>query len=260
MRIRAPAVAGTFYPAAAEQLRSEVAALLQRAPAAAIPLPKAVILPHAGYIYSGGIAAAGCKLLQSAAGDIKRVVLFGPAHRVYLEGMAVPEYDAFATPLGSIPLDREITKSITALPGVAASDLAHRDEHSLEVELPFLQTVLNDFTLVPVVVGRAAPEQVAAVVDAVWGGPETLIVVSSDLSHFLPYEEARRQDAATCSAILTKQTNLSGEQACGAHAINGLLQSAHCKALTATTVATCNSGDICGDKDRVVGYGAFALH
>ncbi|MDP6436905.1 MAG: AmmeMemoRadiSam system protein B, partial [Gammaproteobacteria bacterium] len=161
MSVRNAAVAGMFYPAGSEQLKSDVDALLEHAPTPAGPVPKAMILPHAGYVYSGPAVAAACKLLQTGRDQIKRVVLFGPAHRVYLEGMAVPGTDAFATPLGTVPLDREVIDNLLTLPGVCESDEAHRDEHSLEVQLPFLQTVLSDFTLVPVVVGRAAPEQVA---------------------------------------------------------------------------------------------------
>jgi hypothetical protein len=260
MSVRAPAVAGKFYPGHREQLQRDLELLLGNAPATTGALPKAMILPHAGYIYSGPAAAAACQLLRPAHATIKRVVLIGPAHRVYLDGLAVPSVDAFNTPLGDVPLDRKTIIKLQSLPGVCESDEAHRDEHSLEVQVPLLQTVLDDFTLVPIVVGRASPELVAQVIDAAWGGDETLIVVSSDLSHFHSYEQARQIDAATCSAILAKQTNLTGEQACGAHAINGLMHSRHAKSLTIENVVLCNSGDTAGDKERVVGYGAFALH
>lgn len=257
---RNAAVAGMFYPAEPQQLRRQVETLLAHAPAPAGPAPKALILPHAGYPYSGPIAAAGCRCLEPVAEQIERVVLFGPAHRVYLDGLAVPSVASFDTPLGQVPLDRALIDELATLPGVCVSDIAHRDEHSLEVELPFLQVVLGEFHLVPLVVGRAAPETVAAVVDAAWGGPETLIVVSSDLSHYLGYAQAQRADAATCRAILDKATSLSGEQACGAHAINGLMQASHACGLMVNEVARCNSGDTSGDKHRVVGYGAFVLH
>ena len=210
--------------------------------------------------YSGLAAAAACKLLQPLRDRIRRVALFGPAHRVYLDGMAVPAADAFLTPLGSVALDRVTLDQLATMPGVCVSELAHRDEHSLEVQLPFLQTVLDDFTLVPVVVGRATPADVAAVIDAAWGGAETLIVVSSDLSHYLDYDTARKADAATCAAILNGTTRLTGDQACGAYAINGLMQAEHCRGLSIENIALCNSGDTSGDKRRVVGYGAFALH
>jgi len=260
MKVREAAVAGMFYPAGTRQLQHAVDALLEAAPDAVGPAPKALILPHAGYGYSGMVAATACKLLRASRKEIERVVLFGPAHRVYLEGMAVPDTDAFATPLGTVPLDRPTIDALAALPGVCVSDAAHRDEHSLEVQLPLLQSVLEDFVLVPVVVGRAAPAHVAAVIDAVWGGPETLIIISSDLSHYLGYEQARQVDAATCKAILSKSSQLNGEQACGAYAINGLMQARHSQTLAVENVALCNSGDTAGDKDRVVGYGAFILH
>lgn len=260
MNAREPAVAGVFYPAGARQLRRDVGVLLRKAGTQSGPVPKAMILPHAGYVYSGPVAAQAYCLLSAARQDIRRVVLFGPAHCVYLEGMAVPTNDGFATPLGTVPVDRTMIAEISELPGVCVSDAAHKDEHSLEVQLPFLQTVLEDFKLVPIVVGQCAPALVATVMDAVWGGPETLIVVSSDLSHFHSYNQAKQVDANTCSRILSKATTLSGQEACGAHAINGLMHAAHCRPLQVEAVDVRNSGDTCGDKDRVVGYGAFILH
>jgi len=260
MNVREPAVAGMFYPAGASQLKQDVGVLLRDAVTQSGPVPKAMILPHAGYVYSGPVAAGAYRLLSPARQDIRRVVLIGPAHRVYLEGMAVPTHDGFVTPLGTVSIDRMTIAEISKLPGVCVSYAAHKDEHSLEVQLPFLQTVLEDFELVPIVVGQCAPALVATVVDAVWGGPETLIVVSSDLSHFLSYNQAKQIDANTCRQILSKATTLSGEEACGAHAINGLMQAGHCRDLRVEAVDMCNSGDTSGDKDRVVGYGAFILH
>ena len=260
VNVREPAVAGLFYPAAKSQLRQTVDRLLHHAALHSGVSPKALILPHAGYVYSGAAAAAACKLLQPLRTRIRRVALFGPAHRVYLDGMSVPSADAFRTPLGDVALDSKVITALATMPGVCVSELAHRDEHSLEVQLPFLQTVLQEFQLVPVVAGRAASTEVAAVIDAVWGGPETLIVVSSDLSHYLDYETARQVDAATCAAILARSTRLNGEQACGACAINGLMQARHSRGLAIENIALCNSGDTSGDKHRVVGYGAFALH
>ena len=174
--------------------------------------------------------------------------------------MAVPDADAFTTPLGSVPVDRAAIASIMDLPGVSVSDAAHAREHSLEVQLPFLQETLDAFTLVPVVVGHCEPDRVAAVIDALWGGPETLIVVSSDLSHFHTRAEARRRDRATCQQILARATTLGGDDACGAYAINGLMQSRSARTLTIEALDTCNSGDTSGETDRVVGYGAFILH
>jgi len=260
MNAREPAVAGMFYPAEAGRLEHDVGVLLRNSGTQTGPVPKAMILPHAGYVYSGPVAACGYELLSAARQNIRRVVLFGPAHRVTLEGMAVPTHDVFTTPLGTVPIDRTMIAEIAGLPGICVSDAAHENEHSLEVHLPFLQTVLEDFELVPIVVGQCEPAVVAAVIDAVWGGPETLIIVSSDLSHYLSYDEAQRVDANTCSRILNKATTLSGQEACGAQAINGLMQAAHCRPLRVETIDVRNSGDTCGDKDRVVGYGAFILH
>lgn len=260
MNIREPAVAGMFYPAGAEELARDVSAMLDGVPGRPGPVPKAIIVPHAGYVYSGPVAAAAYRMLAPARAHIRRVVLFGPAHRVYLDGMAVPAADGFATPLGTVPVDSAARVEILQLPGVTTSDLAHRDEHSLEVQLPFLQVALDDFELLPAVVGRCEPGLVGAAMDALWGGPETLIIVSSDLSHYLPYAEAKMTDEDTRDRILVKDTALSGDQACGAAALNGLMSAAHCAPLDVGVVDLRNSGDTAGDRSRVVGYGAFVLH
>jgi len=261
MKIREPAVAGMFYPAEAAQLQREVSALLGGAEPLSGPVPKAIIVPHAGYVYSGPVAATAYRQLTPARRTVHRVVLLGPAHRVYLEGMAVPTADGFATPLGIVPVDRTGIQEVSALPGVCISDAAHRDEHSLEVQLPFLQTVLETFKLIPIVVGHCEPAEVAAVLDAVWDGPETLVVISSDLSHYLPYGQAQQADKNTCRQILARMGTLTGDEACGAHAINGLLHSRHGGQLQIEAVDLRNSGDTFGGKtDRVVGYGAFVLH
>jgi len=261
MVVREPAVAGTFYPGQPTRLRHELERFLEDAePLKAAPPPKALIVPHAGYMYSGAVAASVYRRLRPIAAQIRRVVLLGPAHTVYLEGMAIPQVSGFATPLGEVPVDDEAIKAISSLPGVVYSNVAHAREHSLEVQLPFLQTVLNDFSLVPIVVGRCEADQVAAVIDALWGGPETLILISSDLSHFLSYGEARELDGSTCKRIVDKSWDLSGDEACGAHAINGLMRSRHCQTLSVEVVDLRNSGDTAGDRRRVVGYGAFALH
>ncbi len=260
MTNRPPAVAGQFYPADATQLQHTVAELLRATSTGERTPPKAMIVPHAGYRYSGAVAASAYRQLAPARHRIRRVVLIGPAHHVFVPGMAVPAADTFATPLGAIPVDRDAIASIADLPGVCVSDAAHAPEHSLEVQLPFLQETLDAFTLVPIVVGHCAPERVAAVIDTLWGGPETLIVVSSDLSHFHASDEARRRDRATCRQILARATTLDGDDACGAYAINGLMQSQSTRSLTIEALDTCNSGDTSGATDRVVGYGAFVLH
>jgi len=265
MTTRQPAVAGMFYTGDAAQLQRDVTAMLRSADVPADTdstrsAPKALIVPHAGYIYSGAVAASAYRLLAPLRQAISRVVLLGPAHRVYLHGMALPSVDAFLTPLGPVPLDRESIRLLKELPGVCISDEAHQEEHSLEVQLPFLQTVLAEFSLLPIVVGQCAPELVADVLDQAWGGPETLIVVSTDLSHYLPYEKARQMDADTCQQIRAKSATINPNEACGAYAINGLLRSEHAKHLQIETLNLSNSGDAAGDKQKVVGYGAFALH
>ena len=260
MRIRKAAVAGQFYEADRVSLQQQVSNLMSGTQAGSGNVPEALIVPHAGYIYSGSTAARAYRCLESRHNEIRRVVLFGPAHRVYLEGMAVPSVDLFDTPLGSVPLDREAIDAIINMSGVCVSDQAHHDEHSLEVQLPFLQMILTQFTLVPVVVGNCKSTTVAAVMDELWGGADTLIVVSTDLSHFLTYDEALQVDAHTCSRILEKTTSLSGEEACGARALNGLMCTEHAQALEVELLEACNSGDTAGNRNRVVGYGAFALH
>lgn len=257
---RPPAVAGMFYPASPAELAATVDHLLAgTAPGTAAP-PKVLIVPHAGYIYSGSTAALAYAALAPRKAQIRRVVLLGPTHRVAVEGLALPKTQAFATPLGDIPLDVEAIATLTELPQIVFSDLAHAREHSLEVHLPFLQRVLGDFKLVPLAVGHAAPAAVADVIDRLWGGPETLIVISSDLSHFLPYATAQQVDRDTCHHILQLDNHIDPEQACGAFPLNGLLLTAKRRGLTPKLLHLCNSGDTAGDKDRVVGYAAFALN
>ena len=260
MTVRTAAVAGLFYEADARRLAHHIDVLMDAACAEAGDAPRVLIVPHAGYTYSGQTAARAYSRLLPHRDKIERVVLLGPAHRVYLRGMAVPSVDAFATPLGEVALDRAGIEQIMNMQGVCVSDEAHRAEHSLEVQLPFLQTVLGHFSLVPVVVGDCDPDRVAAVVDALWSGPETLLVVSTDLSHFHSYDEARRLDAQTCERLLARDSSLTGENACGAHALNGLMRSQCSRQLSIDLLDLCNSGDTAGDKSRVVGYGAFVLH
>lgn len=260
--IRPPAVAGSFYPGDPAALAAEVTSYLAEAapaPDGARP-PKAIIAPHAGYIYSGPIAGSIYARLAPLQGRIRRVVLAGPAHRVYVEGVAIPSVRRFDSPLGSVPLDAEALATLRRLPFVEVSDRAHALEHSLEVHLPFLQAILGSFQLVPIVVGDASPAEMAELIEAVWGGDETLIVVSSDLSHYLPYEAARARDRDTAAAIMRMEASLVPEEACGAAPINGLLQAARRRGLVAQQVDVRNSGDTAGDRQRVVGYGAFAFY
>ena len=258
--IREPAVAGLFYPASPAALAEDVRTLLQAAePALDAALPKALIVPHAGYPFSGAMAAAAYAPLSAHADRITRVVLLGPAHRVPVRGLALPGVEGFATPLGTVPLDREAIQSALALKQVGISAAAHAGEHALEVQLPFLQSVLGAFQLVPLLVGDASAEDVADVLERLWGGPETLIVISSDLSHFLRYEEANAVDRDTVDRILSLQPLHSHHQACGATPINALLLSARHRHLQPQLIGLCNSGDTAGDKNRVVGYASFAF-
>ena len=260
--VRAPAVAGMFYPGANRELAQNLAELLgaaaHDAPERAVP--KAIIAPHAGYIYSGPIAASVYALLGAARSRISRVVLLGPTHRVAIRGLALPGCEAFATPLGNVQVDAASVEALRKLPQVVVSAQAHALEHSLEVHVPFLQMVLEKFTLVPLAVGRASAQEVAEVLELLWGGPETLIVVSSDLSHYLGYHDAQALDRATAKAILALATDLSHEQACGATPVTGLTHVAQRRALKSELIDLRNSGDTAGDKNRVVGYGSFAFY
>jgi AmmeMemoRadiSam system protein B/AmmeMemoRadiSam system protein A len=259
--VRPAALAGMFYPDDAHELADEVAAHLNRTEdlPQAPGFPKALIVPHAGYVYSGPVAASAYDLLRPARGVVKHVVLLGPCHRVPVRGLALPEARAFATPLGRIPIDAEGVRAIRDLPQVVESAAAHAEEHALEVQLPFLQTVLGDFSLVPLVVGDAEPEKVAGVLDRLWGGYETLVVISSDLSHYHSYDSAREIDRGTVEAIANFDSGISHEQACGATPIAGLLLAAKRRGLAPRLLDCRNSGDTAGDKRRVVGYASFAL-
>ena len=259
MTSRPTAVAGTFYPANKDILHSNITAMLESAPHSLEHAPKALIVPHAGYIYSGPIAASAYRLLEKVADRITRVVLLGPAHRVYLQGMAVPSVDNFDSPLGKVPLDRQAIENLLGLPYVGISDQAHAAEHCLEVHLPFLQTIFGEISLIPVLVGDCPPEHVARLLETLWGGEETLVVISSDLSHYHPYNAAQQLDAQTSAKIVDRAIDLSGDEACGAAAINGLMLAAQKLNLSVHTLDVRNSGDTAGDRNQVVGYGAYAL-
>ena len=258
-KIRKPAVAGMFYPDDARELTLTVAGYMSDAQANGETI-KALIAPHAGYIYSGPIAASAYAHLSDCAGTIERVVLLGPAHRVSLTGLAVCSAESFATPLGNVAVDTEAVQDILALPQVVLSDEAHASEHSLEVHLPFLQTICPGFKIVPLVVGQASVAEVAELLERLWGGPETIIVVSSDLSHYHDYATAHILDAGTAKAIeALDPAGLRYDCACGQVAIRGLLQTARKKGLRARAVDLRNSGDTAGPHSRVVGYGAFVF-
>lgn len=261
--IRTPAAAGMFYPAQAGVLRNMIDELMRDSALQdeSEECPKALIVPHAGYAYSGAVAAAAYAQLRPHRERIRRVVLLGPAHRVAFQGLATSTAVAWHTPLGDVPLDTQATAELAALPQVKAFDRAHRDEHSLEVQLPFLQRALDSFTLLPLIVGEASPEEVAEVLERFWYDENTLFVISSDLSHYLDYETCQRVDHVTCQAIETLAGELiSNEQACGRYPVRGLLLTARRHHLVPVTLKLCNSGDTAGDKRRVVGYGAWAFY
>jgi MEMO1 family protein len=263
-RVREPAVAGMFYPARATTLARAVDDLVAHprvdpadALVEAINL-KAIVVPHAGYIYSGPTAASAYRLLLARRDEIRRIVLLGPAHRVHLAGLAAPSVDAFRTPLGDVPVDRAARDVVVALPSVTVDDGAHADEHSLEVHLPFLQRVLGDVAVLPLVVGRATAAEVADVLDALWGGPETLVIVSSDLSHYEDHESAVRHDTRTVEAIVNGDADsVSPYDACGAYPLRGLMLAAARHGVTPVVLDRCTSADTAGPADRVVGYAAL---
>ncbi len=260
--IRQPAVAGTFYPDDPDTLTKMVRGMLDMADTDASAIPKGLIVPHAGYIYSGPVAATGYRWLAdtNARDVISRVVLVGPSHYVPVRGIAITPMDAFSTPLGDIPTDTATVERLLKLPQVMALPAAHTREHSLEVQLPFLQTVLGKFSLVALAVGTATVDEMQAALDEVWDGAETLIVISSDLSHFLQYAVAQKIDAATAGAIESLQpADISRKQACGRIGIQGMLLAARRYNLRVQRVDLRNSGDTSGSKDRVVGYGAWVF-
>ena len=256
--VRPAAVAGTFYAGSAQSLNYDIDNMLRQAKGSRGPLPKAVIVPHAGYIYSGPVAASAYQRIAAGRDTYTHVVLLGPAHRVPVRGLALPQSTAFETPLGTVSVNTHAAQLLADLPQVVSSAPAHAWEHSLEVQLPFLQKTLGEFELLPLVVGNATPQEVAQVLDQLWGGPETLIIISSDLSHYLPYELAQKIDSQTVQMILDFR-NVTHEQACGGTPVNGLLLAAREHHLQPQLLDACNSGDTAGDHDHVVGYAAFAF-
>ena len=256
---RLPAVAGVFYPANPEILRDTLASLMD-AVQNTIKVPKAIIVPHAGYIYSGKIAASAYARLKAGAAHIRRVVIIAPSHHFYFEGLAVPHAHFFNTPLGDIPLDTVVIQNLLTLPFIVCSDEAHRLEHSVEVQLPFLQMVLKNFKLIPIVTGDASAEQAAQGLELFYEDTDTLIVISSDLSHYHNYKTAQQLDLETTKKIeQLKYEQLDYESACGQVAVSGLLALAKKKVCKVKNIDLRNSGDTAGDKQRVVGYGAYVI-
>jgi len=258
--VRPPAVAGLFYPAEAQTLSAQLQSMLSTAVALdKVYSPKAFIVPHAAYLYSGPIAATAYRALAPLCDVLRKVVILGPTHRIAVDGFALPAAQAFATPLGAVPLCRSAWEQLQQRPDIVIDDRPHAQEHCLEVQLPFLQTVLGAFELVPILVGRTASATVADLIEQLWGGPETLILVSSDLSHYLSYEQARHCDRATVAHILRLQEGIAHHQACGATAINGLLRAAARHGLAAHLLDLRNSGDTAGERSQVVGYASIAF-
>jgi hypothetical protein len=250
-----------FYPSSSRELQCQVDQLLAQIEVPQTPAPKALITPHAGYVFSGPIAASAYGPVIPVQDRIQRVLLLGPSHRVAFRGIAAGSWDAFSTPLGNIPVDWDGLRPLVDEGQIRIFDEAHAQEHSLEVQLPFLQRVLSEFRLLPLVIGDATPQQVSAILQRLWGGSETLIVVSSDLSHYHPYELAQRIDKATSRAIEALRDEAIGyEEACGRTPICGLLRALRHRGMRVQTIDLRNSGDTAGDHDRVVGYGAYLAH
>ena len=260
-RVRAPAVAGLFYPQDAAELHRLVTTYIEACPnAGPARQPKALIVPHAGYLYSGAVAGCAYRVLRDCGAPIRHVVLVGPSHRVPMRGLAVTSLDYFSTPLGQVPIDGLGRQRLRELGLVGISDAPHATEHSLEVQLPFLQAVLGEFDLLPIATGHVPRGLVARALEAAWNGPETLIVVSSDLSHHHTSAEAQKLDDETTRSILERRGDLTDEQACGARGINGLIQIAQRRGLAVELLDQRNSGDTAGDRSRVVGYGSYAVY
>ena len=266
--VRPPAVASLFYPGEAAELKQNLREMLDEASEAEDPnedLPagqhlRALIVPHAGYVYSGSTAALAYHLLRKNRDDFHRILLLGPAHRVWLEGITFPGTDAFETPLGRIPLAKQQIRELLRFPEVQLRDDAHQDEHCLEVQLPFLQEILNEFELIPAVVGEISPDSLSGLLENLLEDPQNLLLLSTDLSHFHSYSEAQAIDQKTAEAIESfEDEKILPEQACGAHPLRGLLRHARIQGWKIQRLGLCNSGDTAGSKDRVVGYGAWAL-
>jgi hypothetical protein len=259
LNVRPPAVAGSFYPRAKNELRATVDALLSQPRLSARRGLLGVIAPHAGYVYSGPVAASAFAEVAAAGHGYTRVLLVGPPHYLPVSGIAASSAKAFATPLGDVPLDTDMVASLLDDRLVSIDDKAHAPEHSLEVELPFLQMMLGDFTLIPLLVGEASPQQIAVIIGTIMDR-HTLLVVSTDLSHYLDDAAAKARDAATAAAIeRLDYATLGPYDACGFSALNGALCTGHASGWTIKRLDLRNSGETSGDRSRVVGYGAWAI-
>ena len=261
-RIRPMAVAGTFYPSDPQELGAAVDGFVAQARVEAFPDAVAAIAPHAGYVYSGPIAGSAYRSIEAPLNEVSRVVLIGPSHRVAFHGIALSGYAAFQSPLGVVPIDQPTYTRLRELPFVMVKEEAHAQEHGLEVHLPFLQRVIkSDFALVPMVVGQATPDQVAAAIEAACEGQKTFVLISSDLSHFLDYATAQAKDTQTTEAIVAADlSGIAPDGACGAAAIRGYLATQGAANQRVEVLDLRNSGDTAGGRDRVVGYGAYVFH
>jgi len=254
--VRPPAVAGMFYPGAPLALAAMVDGFLAGAPTHDGAPPPAIQVPHAGYVYSGSIAALGFAAWRGAA--IEHVVIIGPTHRVGVRALALPDADAMATPLGDVPIWQAGVAVAGESPNVVVSAAVHAEEHALEVQLPFLQRLLPEVDVLPLAAGWVTPEQTAEVLESLWGTPGMGVVISSDLSHYHPYDEARAIDAATIEDVLALR-QVDHDQACGATGLDAMMLVAARHGLTPRLLGACNSGDTAGDKRQVVGYCSFAF-
>ena len=259
--VRMPAHAGTFYPSDPAILKRRVERFIAEADDPSHPgILRAIVAPHAGYDYSGPVAGSAYRAVAPHVDGFRRALVLGPSHRVYFRGVALPASDGFRTPLGDLPVDADLKSAVADLEGVAESEEAHRSEHSVEVQLPFLQVALGSPSILPVVVGDAPAGMLAGfILAALEACPDTLVVASSDLSHYLPYATAKEQDQNTAKRIQALEPDISPEEACGCHPVGGLLEVARRSGWRVDCLDLRNSGDTEGDPDRVVGYGAFAV-
>ena len=256
--VREAAVAGIFYPADVYQLKNDINGYLQHITDNNSGKPKILITPHAGYKYSAQVAASAFAKLRPFKDKIKKVFLLGPSHRVYVNGVALPKEKSFKTPLGIIKVDSDIVEQISKTKPFKFKSTAHKNEHSLEVSLPFLQVVLGNFEIIPMLYGEANPHEIAQTIQPYLERDDSILIVSADLSHYLDYSTAKKVDEQTANNIKEGKT-VDHHQSCGATAINTALIMAQNFGLVPQMLNMANSGDVIGDKDSVVGYGAWSF-
>lgn len=253
---RKPTVAGLFYPSETDNLSKLITDLLNQKPP--VSFTKMLIVPHAAYQYIGEILAQSYLHLFSRSQQIKTVVLLTPSHHIKFNGIAITSKDCYLTPFGEVIIDSDAMMTLLNFPQVVMFDDAHIKEHSIEIHLPFLQTILPSFSLVPLIIGETNSYNILEILEKLWEQEETLIIASMNLSHYQTYNIAQELDQRTSQAIESLHwQSLQTNQICNIHLISSLLQLAHQKSLTPKTIKVCNSGDLTGIKNRVVGYGAF---